>query len=162
MVIESGETKFVFRVDKIGNNNTENYKDLDYWVVVTVEVNNRFFKYSDHGESLEYGDLIYIRDSFEKLLSDRLSEKTELSFIEPDFEFVLFPKFDLRTVPGAWCKEGHEIQDISVDFIINLTESNHAYSGEQYILPLNRQEITKWRDYLNDAIVEFDARRLHK
>ena len=158
--INSGETKIVFSVDEIGNNNTDNYSDLDYWMIITVSVKNRVINYFHHNETLEYGDLVWIRDSFNKLLTGQITENTKLSFIEPDFEFELFPKIDLRTIPGYWCAEGHEIQDISTDFIINLTNSKGSYSGERYILPMNRKKIIAWRDYLNEAILEFDARNI--
>jgi hypothetical protein len=155
-----GETKFYFSIDG-AMSNRENRKDieaLNYWVLVSVTVRNQFFDYKNlRDESLEYLDLLIIRDSFSKLLNDEIEKPETIAFIEPYYEFTLNPKLDLRTI-GHTCAEGYEIQDISVDFIINLHDSNAAFNGQKYILPCDREEIIAWRDYLNEAIIEFDAR----
>jgi hypothetical protein len=155
--IESGETIFKFNIIRIGNNNTHDYKDLDYWLIIEASVENRIFNYYHQNETLEYQDIILIRDSFNKLLSGETREQIEIGFTEPDFEFLLYPAIsfsELKKPLEIWRTD----EDICADFIINLTESDGAYNGERYIFPLNRKDITIWRDYLNEAIITFDAR----
>ena len=157
LIIGSGETKLSFSVEKIGNNNTEDYNDLDYWLIIKADVENRFFNYHHDEETLEYQDLIRIRDNFDSLLKGDINERTEIGFIEPDFEFILYPpiKFSELDKPLEIWRISEEA---CADFVINLTESNYAYNGERYIYPLDINEIIAWRDYLNEAIIEFNAR----
>ena len=160
LILDDGGTKLRFSVDSIGNNNVDDYSKLDYWMVISVSVNNKFFNYRYRGETLQYADLISIRNTLNTLLENRLKQKEKLDFIEPDLEFMLYPQLDLRTIPGTWCKEGYEIQDISVDFKINLPDNERGYSGEYHVVPLLRDEIVIWRDYLDQAIKDFDARNI--
>ncbi|MDP4120136.1 MAG: hypothetical protein Q8876_03655 [Bacillota bacterium] len=151
LILDSSDTKVTFSVDGIGNNNTDDYNDLDYWMIITASVKSRFFNYFHNDESLEYQDLIMIRDNFRKLLFDQIGEKTELKFIEPDFEFVLYPEKNLSSTYGTE-------DDISVDLIINLTDTDLAYNGDRYIYPLSKQDIKAWCEYLDEVIVTFNAK----
>ena len=159
LIIESGETKLIFSVERIGNNNTKDYNDLDYWLIIKADVENRFFNYHHNEETLEYRDLITIRDSFDSLLKGDINERTEIGFIEPDFEFVLYPpvRFSELDKPLEIWRTSEEA---CADFVIYLTESDFSYNGERYIYPLVKNEIIAWRDYLNEAIIEFNARNI--
>ena len=142
VILNDGGTTLRFYVDRIGNNNADDYSKLDYWVIVSISVSSPFFNYSNRGESLQYAELISMRDAFNLFLENRLTQEKHLDFIEPEYEFVLHPKHD-ETNP-------------CVDFKINEVG---GYGG-QYVLSLFRKEIVIWRDYLDKAIKNFDARNI--
>jgi hypothetical protein len=102
---------------------------------------------------LEFGDLPYLRAKLDDLLNDRLSEVEELSFIEPDLEINLCPKYDLRTAKDViYVREGSEIQDIYMELIIHLSDSTFGYNGQSYTIPFNRNEIKALKEYLDSRI----------
>jgi hypothetical protein len=102
---------------------------------------------------LEFGDLPHIRNKLDDLLNDQLSAVDSLSFIEPDLEFKLYPKFDLRTAKHVvYVREGSEIQDIYIELIINLSDSTHGYNGQTYTIPFDRDEIKSLKEYLDECI----------
>lgn len=72
-------------------------------------------------ELLLCSEVDMFRDKLEKLLNDELTEKEEIEFIEPDFEFVLQPKSDKSHEPSVVYGElGTEIGGIFLDMKINL------------------------------------------
>jgi len=158
LIIEGGETTLKFSVDGIGSNNTNDYSDLDYWLNITVCIESRNFDYFYSGETLEYGELIQIREYFKILLAERLLDQTDVLFTEPDFEFILYPSVkpsDLGKPLGIWRLD----EDICVDFVINLTDSDGSYNGSRFVIPFDRDMITAWVEYLDEAIDEFDAEK---
>ena len=64
--------------------------------------------------SYEVSDLYFI---LKRLLCDELTEIEELDVREPDFNYTLHPKFDIRNDPKvAYVAPGHEIRDIFMDW----------------------------------------------
>ena len=64
--------------------------------------------------SYEVSDLYFI---LKRLLCGELTEIEELDMREPDFNFTLHPKFDIRNNPRvAYVAPGHEIIDIFMDW----------------------------------------------
>ena len=156
--LDIGGTSFLFELVEIGSCNTKDYTDLDYWLVIKVEIRNRFVHYRCQGEYLEYRDIISIRDNLSRLLSGQLSEMKELSFTEPDFELAMYPKDELNKRPGYWRRNCRDMCDMCVDFVINFYDD--GYNGESYVLPLDEDEIALFHDYLDKAVVAFDARNM--
>ena len=156
--LSSGETSAYFRIAGLGNglgsNTFEDHNDrLFCWCLVDLYIKNRFFLFDrTEDEMLNFGEVIYLRDRLSDLLSDQIDSICSLSFIEPDFEFELHPKLDLRTVNNLWVREGMEIQDISMDLIISLADLKTGYNGQTYTLPFNRNEIQSMKDYLEQVI----------
>lgn len=64
--------------------------------------------------SYEVSDLYFI---LKRLLCDELTEIEELDVMEPDFNFTLHPKFDIRNnTKVAYVTPGHGMRDISMDW----------------------------------------------
>ena len=64
--------------------------------------------------SYEVSDLYFI---LKRLLCDELTEIEELDMREPDFNFTLHPKFDIRNNPSvADVAPGHQIIDMFMDW----------------------------------------------
>jgi hypothetical protein len=141
--VRNTDTLMKFNIEKLGNKSEDDPRVQDYWMIVEVSVRNKWFNFYDKSESLEYSNIVHIKNVYEKIQKGEITENTGLGFTEPDFEFVLHPPF----------KFGNDTIGCSMDFIINLTDNSKAYNGEQYLLPLDDDETAKFIDYLNQVIV---------
>lgn len=89
-----------------------------------------------------------------ELLEDKLQqEKNEYSFIEPDFEFRLYPKHKITDEDPdvIYIKPGHELMDVSADWIINLWHEG-ALTANSFSVAMDREDITQLRDYLRSIL----------
>ena len=88
-----------------------------------------------------------LRGKIDDLLNDRIQEKQNLTFIEPDFEFVFLPKTDLRNDPSyTYIAPGHEIVDILVEWRVYLW--NGGLTDNYFSTTLDREDLVALRDYL--------------
>jgi len=140
-IVERNESTFVFRIDGNCKFNTYGGSLHEHYLDETVMVKNSYMHYQRSGISFAYGEIVQIRDNFNKLLSNEISECTEMSFLEPDFEFLLIPK-----------RPNDKHGDVLIDFIIWIREPNGAYSDERYTKCFDRNEIEQWRDYLDEIL----------
>lgn len=92
-----------------------------------------------------------LKDSLEKLLDDSLVDVKEINFIEPDFEFILTPKQDLRNNSKyLYIKPGHEIADIFIEIRVYFWDD--GLTDNYLSVTLYRDEISKFKDYLSSII----------
>ena len=99
---------------------------------------------------LTLGEVDCLKNALDDLLNDRISQQSNVSFIEPDLEFILSPKFDVRESENhIWVREGMEIVDIGADIVIHLSDMKNGYNGQTFSLPLDRTEISKLKLYLD-------------
>lgn len=89
-----------------------------------------------------------------ELLEDKLQqEKDGYSFIEPYFEFRFYPKcWVTDEVLGViYVKPGHELIDVSADWIINLWHEG-VLTANCFSIAMDRGEIMQLRDYLRTVV----------
>ena len=84
-------------------------------------VSDEWLNYSkDNDEVFLACEIEDLAKALDDLLNDRLNALTEFSCIEPDFNFVLNPKKDLRLDPKVlYVKPGCEIVDIGMEWKIS-------------------------------------------
>ena len=108
-------------------NNYKANQNLDgNWTKVSYNYNFKdVIKYSSQdAEILLSCEIDELRDDLEKLLNDELTDIKKIDCIEPDLEFELHPKFDLRNDSKLICaKSGKEIVDIYMELKVNLWNS---------------------------------------
>ena len=89
------------------------------------------------------------------MLTDRLSEVKTIECIEPDFNFILHPKRDLRNDPKyTYVQKGYEIADIYMDMKIFFW-----YEGltDNFLsVTFDRTDLQYLRDYLFLIIGKID------
>lgn len=75
------------------------------------------------------------------------------SFIEPDFNFELFPKHKIKDENSdvIYVKPGHELIDVSADWIVNLWNEG-ALTSNSFSVAMDREDITQLRDYLRTVL----------
>lgn len=130
-----------------GENNDDN------WANIIVKVKNRNFNYLRNAELMTSAEVERLLNGLQKLLNDELKEKEGIGFYEPDLEFDLYPRMNLwDTGDYAYIKEGHEIQDIHVEFTINLTDSEGTYTGQKYVMIFDRENIEKIVEYMKKVM----------
>ena len=97
-------------------------------------------------------------ESLEKILTELLEDKLQqtkrlYSFIEPDFNFELFPKHKITDEDPdvIYVKPGHELIDVSADWIVNLWNEG-ALTANSFSVAMDREDITQLRDYLRTVL----------
>lgn len=82
-----------------------------------------------------------------KLLHDELSELKEISCIEPDFNFYLYPKKDLREDPRyTYIREGCEIANIYMEWAVSFW--HEGLTGNYLTLTLCDEDMRLLLNYL--------------
>lgn len=131
--------------------------DIVSWTDANITIKNRYFDYQTGEEFLTYVELQDIYAGLVELLNDQIEERQMLDFIEPDLRIILNPKYDLRdTQKYNYVREGHEIVDISADFIFFLSMGNW-YTSQCYSLPLYRSDIEQLVAFLKEAMNAIDG-----
>lgn len=87
--------------------------------------------------SCEVEELAKVLDD---LLNDKLLNKTTLDFIEPDFNFILYPKRHVHTL------KGYEIGDISMEMEVFFW--NGVLTENHLSLTFYREDIQYLKNYL--------------
>lgn len=114
------------------SNNWLNYQSVDNEVLLSCEV-----------EELE--------NNLTQLLDGKITEKTVIEPIEPDFKFILYPEEDLRNNPNyTYVQPGYEIVDIYLEWKVYFW--HEGLTDNHLTVTLDRTEITALRDYLRSVI----------
>ena len=114
------------------SNNWLNYQSVDNVVLLSCEV-----------EELE--------NNLTQLLDGKITEKTVIEPIEPDFKFILYPEEDLRNNPNyTYVQPGYEIVDIYLEWKVYFW--HEGLTDNHLTVTLDRTEITALRDYLRSVI----------
>ena len=126
----------------------------DRWDCQWCHVDFSFSSYSwldyhqENDEVLLSCEVETLAESLDKLLNDEITEITELPCIEPDFNFVLYPKRDLRDDHKyIYVREGYEIADIYMEWIT--TFWSDGLTGNYLSVTLDRDDIHILLCYLN-------------
>ncbi len=117
-------TNFYLKIERKYSDRQDEY---DKWCNVTISISNNYINYNNSGELLLECEINTIIKDLKLFLEDGITEKEEISFIEPDIEFILY-------------------NDL-VDLKINLFE-NGALSADYFVICLNKEEIKQILDYL--------------
>lgn len=138
--------KFEFKVEKHIPNQTIDGK----WAEISFGFKfKNIIKYSTYkNEVLLSSEVDDIRDYMEKLLEDKLDKEVFYKCIEPDFEFIFSPKYDVRNDPDViWVKSGNEIRDIEMKLKVNLW--NDGLTCNYFSTSFARDEIEIFYLYLS-------------
>ena len=118
-------TDFYLKIERKYSDRQDEY---DKWCNVTISISNNYINYNNSGELLLECEINTIIKYLKLFLEDGITEKEEVSFIEPDIEFILYNEL--------------------VDLKINLFE-NGALSADYFVICLNREEINQVLNYLD-------------
>lgn len=109
---------------------------------------NQLIFYESSGSLLLSCEIEDLESKLTQLLNDELDEAYKLECLEPDFQFMLQPKRDLRNDPNiVYVQKGHEIADIAMEWRVFLWIGGFA-TDNYFALALGRKEITLLRDFL--------------
>lgn len=94
--------------------------------------------------SFEIDDLV---EGLTQLLDNKITNICEISFLKPDFEFILYPVSDVRDNPDViYVKPGHEMIDISLEWRVFFY--HQGVTANFLTVTLDRDEIKQFLDYL--------------
>ena len=135
--------------------------------VVHLEFPNQLIFYESSGSLLLSCEIENLESKLTQLLNDELDEAYKLECLEPDFQFILQPKRDLRNDPNiVYVQKGHEIADIAMEWRVFLWIGGFA-TDNYFALALGRKEInpaarfpSRRSDRVNDDQPRFSAARL--
>lgn len=92
-------------------------------------------------------EIDWLAEDLTELLNNEISEEKEITCIEPDFVFKLYPQTDLKKDPKyIYVAPGYEIQDIYIEWRIYFW--NGGLTENYLTVTLCRAEIELLRDYL--------------
>lgn len=101
----------------------------------------------DNDEVLLSCEVEELAQALDDLLTDKLSEIKTIECIEPDFNFILHPKRDLRNDPKyTYIKKGYEIADIYMEMKIFFW--NGGLTDNYLSLTFDRSDIQYLKNYL--------------
>ena len=107
--------------------------------------------HKENDEVLLSSEVEELEESLTKLLNNELLEMKEISCIEPDFVFELYPQSDRRDDPKyIYVRPGYEIADIYLEWKIYFW--NQGLTDNYLTITLGREEIVSLRDYLSVVI----------
>lgn len=139
-------TDFYLRISDYHPSDKDKWDDQWCKVEITLE-SYKWLHYEISSAILLSVEVEDIRDVIGDLLEDKLNEKKELEFIEPDLSFVMCPKEDLRNNPNfIYIAAGHEIVDVSAEMHIHLW--NDGLTGNYLAFALGRDDLEQIRLYL--------------
>lgn len=152
---------FRFRIEKYKkstkNNWDEEWCDLDLTLKSQEWLNYNIV--SD--EILLAFEVEKLCDKIEALLSDKLNEPEIITCIEPDLEFHLYPKYDIRNNPDVIYvrPDSNTIVDVDMRLIVSFWHKNGGLTANQLILAFNREDLEKlycYLKYITGTITEED------
>lgn len=109
----------------------------------------------DNDEVLLSCEVEELAQALDDLLADRLLEVKTIECIEPDFNFILHPKRDLRNDPKyTYIQKGYEIADIYMDMKIFFW--NEGLTDNFLSITFDRTDLQYLRDYLLLIIGKMD------
>lgn len=136
--------------------------EAETWDSQWCEVDYSFSSYGwldyhrENDEVLLACEVEELADNIHKLLHDELDEITEVSCIEPDFNFILHPKRDKRNDPHyTYVREGDEIIDIFMEWTVTFW---HGGLTDNYLsVTLDREDMEILLVYLNYITDKYKA-----
>ena len=106
--------------------------------------------HKENYESLLSCEIDYLVEQLANLLNNKLTEEIEISFLEPDLEFVLFPSFDIRNNPNViYVQPGFEMSDITLEWRIYFNAQ--GATSNFLTITLDRNEINCLLEYLKSV-----------
>lgn len=101
----------------------------------------------DNDEVLLSCEVEELAQALDDLLTDKISEVKTIECIEPDFNFILHPKRDLRNDPKyTYIQKGYEIADIYMDMKIFFW--NEGLTDNFLSVTFDRTDLQYLRNYL--------------
>ena len=103
--------------------------------------------HKENDEILLCCELDELTNALTDLLDNKIQEAKEISFIEPDFVFELYPKVESKEKSQNFLiKPGFEIRDIYLEWRVYIW--NKGFTANYLTITLGRDDIISLRDYL--------------
>ena len=119
------------------------------WCTCSVRFSSEnWLKYhKENDEILLCCELDELTNALTDLLDNKIQEAKEISFIEPDFVFELYPKVESKEkYQNFLIKPGFEIRDIYLEWKVYIW--NKGFTANCLTITLGRDDIISLRDYL--------------
>lgn len=148
--LDIGGIDFHFRISGYKKSTQENWDDEWCDVDLTLQSRKWLDYHINSDETLLALEVEELRDSIDALLKDGLENYEHKECVEPDFEFHLYPKEDLRNNPRfTYVAPGHEILDVHMDFSVTFWDREGCLSSNRLLMEFDRDDLEKLLCYLN-------------
>ena len=143
--------EFCFRIAGYKRSTEDNCYDEWCKVDLAVKAGDWLNYHVEASEMLLAMEVETLKDAIDDLLNDRLEQPNELGFIEPDIEFELYPKEDLRNNPRfLYIAPGNEIADIYMELVISFW--HNGLTANRLIMGFVQADMEKLECYLKYII----------
>ncbi len=152
--LDLGGIDFRFRIEKYKKSTRENW-DVEWCDVDLMLKSQEWLNYNIVSDecllSIEVEELC---DKIEALLNDKLEEPERIRCVEPDLEFRLYPKYNIRNNPDVvYIKPGsNTIVDVCMKLIVSFWHKNGGLTANELILAFDRKDLEKLYCYLKYVI----------
>ncbi len=130
------------------------FYDEDEWCLVSFKLTSgKMLRYEcEDAYVLRFSEIRELHEALTKLLMNEYKEETVINFEVPDFEFYLFPVFDLKKDPNfLYVTEEGRFTKINLYWRIYFW--NGAVSTSNYLsVNLDKEQIIELRDYLRTIL----------
>ena len=143
--------EFCFRIAGYKKSTKDNCYDEWCKVDLAVKAGDWLNYHVEASEMLLAMEVETLKDAIDDLLNDRLEQPNELGFIEPDIEFELYPKEDLRNNSRfLYIAPGNEIADIYMELVISFW--HNGLTANRLIMRFVQADMEKLECYLKYII----------
>ena len=147
--LDIGGIDLHFRISHYRKSTEEKWDTQWCEIDLTLQASNWLNYHISSSEIMLSLEVESLRDGIKALLNDELSEVDTHECIEPDFQFVLYPKQDVRNNPGVlYVKPGFEIADVDMEFVVTFWDRDGALSSNRLVLSFGRRELERLLLYL--------------
>lgn len=129
-------TKIEFRIKNYRPSTEDEY--YEEWCLITVRIKGNSIDYSVNSECMTCSEVEELNEELDNLIMGAFNEDKEITFIEPDFEFRLFPN-----------KKGNYY----IEWKFNLWYKG-ALTANYFVLMFADDDIRQFKTYLEEVIEE--------
>lgn len=143
--------EFRFRIAGYKKSTRDNCYDEWCKVDLAVRAESWLDYHVEASEMLLAMEVETLKDAIDDLLDDRLEQPAELGFVEPDIEFELYPREDLRNNPRfLYIKPGREMSGIYMELVISFWHD--GLTANRLVLGFGQDDMEKLECYLKYII----------
>ncbi len=151
--LDLGGIDFRFRISKY-QKSIDDWEDKWCKVDLTLKAQEWLNYNIVYQEVLLPAEVEELCDKIEALLNDKLEEPETITCIEPDLEFHLYPKYDIRNNPDVvyFRPDSNTIVDVDMKLIVSFWDKEGVLTANQLQLYFNRENLEKLHCYLKYVI----------
>ena len=118
------------------------------WCTIDMPIKTVYLDYNAGGETLDRGEVLYLRDELGSFLDGTIKENKSLDFIEPVLEFYLLPEHTVYNTQEIMYENGSKTYPARVDMKIHFWIGHRFLGSGVFVYPLYKKDVVDIYHYL--------------